>query len=61
MLLIPNAVFNDIITSRHISAHTNAPGFLLTLSGRGIIPPQDRNLWPAQQYLAEHRRTFRLS
>jgi len=47
----------NIITSRHITA----PGFLQTLSGRGIIPPQDRNLWPAQQYLAEHRRTFRLS
>ncbi|NVN91424.1 MAG: HNH endonuclease, partial [Desulfuromonadales bacterium] len=48
-------------TSRHIAAHTNAPGFLQTLSGRGIIPPPDRDLWPAQQYLAEHRRTFRLS
>jgi len=50
----------DIITSRHISAHTNAPGFLLTLSGRSIIPPPERDLWPAQQYLAEHRREFRL-
>jgi putative restriction endonuclease len=51
----------NIITSQHISAHTNAPGFLLTLSGRGIIPPPDHDLWPALQYLAEHRRTFRLS
>ena len=50
----------DIITSRQIAADPNVPGFLLTLSGRGIIPPPDRDLWPAQQYLAEHRREWRL-
>jgi len=51
---------HHIITSRHIGSHTNAPGFLLTLSGRSIIPPPERDHWPAQQYLAEHRREWRL-
>jgi putative restriction endonuclease len=50
----------DVITSRQIAANPNVPGFLQTLTGRGIIPPPDRDLWPAQQYLAEHRREFRL-
>ena len=50
----------DVITSRQIGANPNVPGFLLTLTGRGIIGPPDRDLWPAQQYLAEHRREFRL-
>ena len=48
------------ITSRQIGADPNVPGFLLTLSGRGIIGPADRDLWPARQYLAEHRREWRL-
>lgn len=51
---------HHIITSRHIASHPNAPGFLLTLHGRGFISPSDRDLWPAQQYLAEHRREWRL-
>ena len=50
----------DVITSRQISANPNVPGFLLTLTGRSIIPPPDRDLWPAQQYLAEHRKEWRL-
>ena len=50
----------NIVTSRHIGSHSNTPGFLLTLNGRNIIPPSDRDLWPAQQYLAEHRRGFGL-
>ena len=50
----------EVITSRQIAANPNVPGFLLTLSGRGIIPPPDRDLWPAQQYLAEHRQEWRL-
>jgi putative restriction endonuclease len=49
-----------VVTSRQIAANSNVPGLLLTLSGRSIIPPQDRDLWPAQQYLAEHRREWRL-
>jgi putative restriction endonuclease len=50
----------NVITSRQISLNPNVPGFLLTLSGRGIIPPSARDLWPARQYLAEHRREWRL-
>jgi putative restriction endonuclease len=50
----------DVITSRQIASNPNVPGLLLTLSGRNIIPPSDRDLWPSQQYLAEHRREFRL-
>lgn len=49
-----------VITSRQIAADPNVPGFLLTLTGRSIIPPPDRDLWPAQQYLAEHRTEWRL-
>ncbi len=49
-----------VITSRQIAADPNVPGFLLTLSGRGIIPPADRDLWPARDYLAEHRKEWRL-
>ena len=48
------------ITSRQITADPNVPGFLLTLSGRSIIPPVDRYVWPACEYLAEHRKEWRL-
>ena len=50
----------NVITSRQIGANPNVPGFLLTLSGRGIIPPADRDLWPEQKYLLWHRRENRL-
>ena len=50
----------NVITSRQIALNPNVPGFLLTLSGRGIIPPAGHDLWPARQYLAEHRRQWRL-
>lgn len=50
----------QVITSHQIAAAPNAPGFLLTLSGRGIIPPSDHDLWPSQEYLAEHRKEWRL-
>jgi len=49
----------DVITSRQIAVNPNVPGFLLTLSGRNIIAPSERELWPAQQYLADHRREWR--
>jgi putative restriction endonuclease len=49
-----------VITSRQIAANPNVPGLLLTLSGRGIITPPDRELWPAQEHLADHRREWRL-
>ncbi len=50
----------NVITSRQIGADPNVPGFLQTLSGRGIIPPADRELWPEQKYLLWHRRENRL-
>lgn len=50
----------DVITSRQIAADPNVPGFLLTLSGRGIIPPAESELWPGQEYLKWHRREWRL-
>jgi len=50
----------EVITSRQIAADPNVPGFLLTLTGRGIIGPQESELWPARQYIAEHRREWRL-
>jgi putative restriction endonuclease len=46
--------------SPHISSQHNAPGFLLTLTGRSIIGPADREIWPAKKYLAEHRHQHRL-
>lgn len=50
----------NVITSRHIATNPNVPGFLLTLSGRGIIPPADPDLEPAREFLGEHRRAWRL-
>jgi putative restriction endonuclease len=49
-----------VITSRSIGIDHNFPGLLMTLSGRGIIPPAERDLWPACEYLAEHRSEWRL-
>lgn len=49
-----------VITSRAIGVDPNVPGLLTMLSGRGIIPPVRRDLWPASQHLAEHRRVWRL-
>ncbi len=49
-----------VITSRSIGIDQNFPGLLQTLSGRSIIPPTERDLWPAQQYLATHRKEWRL-
>jgi len=50
----------NVITSRQIAADPNVPGFLQTLSGRGIIPPTIQDHWPAREYLAEHRKAWRL-
>lgn len=49
-----------VITARTIGTEPNFPGLLLTLSGRRIIPPADSSLWPAPEYLAEHRCKWRL-
>ncbi|BCR04289.1 HNH endonuclease [Desulfuromonas versatilis] len=49
-----------VITARSIGIDPNFPGLLPMLSGRGIIPPADSDLWPAREFLAEHRREWRL-
>ncbi|MSM39017.1 MAG: HNH endonuclease [Geobacter sp.] len=49
-----------VITARTIGIDPNFPGLLAMLSGRGIIPPAERDLWPAPAYLAEHRRGWPL-
>lgn len=50
----------QVITSASIGLSPNFAGPLQTLTGRGIIPPQDSALWPAQEYLGEHRRRWKL-
>lgn len=52
--------FGESIASRQVAADPNVPGFLQTLSARGIIPPAVNDHWPAREYLAEHRKTWRL-
>lgn len=49
-----------VLTSRAIGIDPNVPGLLLTLTGRTIIGPKEHDLWPAQDYLHEHRREWRL-
>lgn len=49
-----------VITSRFIGVDPNFPGLLLTLSGRAIIPPDDLDKCPAREYLAQHRKEWRL-
>lgn len=49
-----------VITSRSIGIDPNFPGLLTSLSGRGIIPPADSDKYPAREYLAEHRKAWRL-
>ncbi|MDT8420693.1 MAG: HNH endonuclease [Desulfuromonadales bacterium] len=50
-----------VIISSQISLSPNVPGSLQTLSGRSIIAPPDRDLWPSQEYLHWHRRESRLA
>ncbi len=50
----------QVITSRSIGIDPNYPGFLTSLSDRNIIRPVDREVWPAREYLAEHREEWRL-
>jgi putative restriction endonuclease len=49
-----------VITSPQINLTKNVPGLLMTLADRAIIPPVDRDLWPAQRHLKWHRQQFRL-
>lgn len=51
----------NVITSRQIGTDPNVPGVLQTLAGRGILPPKEKVLWPAQEFLGWHRREFRLN
>ncbi len=46
----------EVITSGHINTNPNIPGFFLTLSDRKIIPPAEKVLWPAKEYLQWHRK-----
>ncbi len=48
----------SVLTARQINVDPNMPGLLSMLAGRHIIPPADRDLWPAQEYLAEHRKEW---
>ncbi len=50
----------NVIAARHIGLDPNVPGVLQTMSGRGILPPSERDLWPAQEFLNWHRKEFRL-
>jgi putative restriction endonuclease len=50
----------QVITASSIGLTPNFAGPLQTLSGRAIIPPQDAALWPAQEYLGEHRHRWKL-
>lgn len=49
-----------VITSPQVSLAPNVPGSLQTLSGRSIIAPADKGLWPAQEYLYWHRQENQL-
>jgi putative restriction endonuclease len=49
-----------VITSTLLARDPNVPGFLLTLAGRPIIAPEERDLWPAREALARHRKRFQL-
>jgi putative restriction endonuclease len=50
----------DVLISRQIAVDPNVPGTLMTLAGRGIIGPKERERWPALQFIAEHRQMWRL-
>ena len=49
-----------VIISKQVAQSHNAPGVLLNLTGRDILGPQDRALWPHQVHLKWHRNAFRL-
>lgn len=46
----------EVIISPQLTIERNVPGHLLTLSGRGILGPAERYLWPDQDALSWHRR-----
>jgi putative restriction endonuclease len=48
----------NVLTSRQMAMAPNAAGFLMTLSGRPIIRPQDTALWPDPARLSWHRQNI---
>jgi len=50
-----------VITSRQMNLNQNTAGSLVNLTGRGILGPPDRGLWPAQVQLHWHRKRFKLA
>ena len=52
---------NAVITSRQMATAPNTPSFLMAISGRPILGPQDSALWPDPKRLAWHRRHFELT
>ena len=44
-----------VVLSRDLSAGYNAPGHLSTLAQRGIVGPEDEDLWPDRKALKWHR------
>lgn len=50
----------EVLVSLSVRQDNNFPGHMETLSGRGILKPQDRKFWPDQSNFAIHRKnTFR--
>lgn len=51
----------QVIASRQIGTEPNLPGGLHMLAGRNLLTPEDRELWPSQEYLGWHRSEHRLN
>jgi len=51
----------DVVVSTQLNSGTNMPGLLSTLHKRSLITPDDKELWPAQEYLEWHRQEFKLN
>lgn len=45
----------EILTSPHLTAIDNLPGYLTNLEGRGIVGPSQRPFWPDVESLRWHR------
>ncbi len=45
----------EILTSPHLTAMDNLPGYLTNLEGRGIVGPSRRPFWPDVESLRWHR------
>lgn len=47
------------LRSGNLDRYDHGP-FLLAISAAGVHPPSERDHWPAPEYLAAHRREWRL-